>query len=305
MYNADNMEKIAYKFRPFELANALPFHDAMRLADRLLTHDYLYDPWRHYAIEFLYAIRDQFSNEWSSSWRYDAYLGNACAFASRYDERYKAYRHAMTKISPAPPELLVVLASCNSAPGKPPISEEEAVRILIEVAHKKPYKDVVRMLIKGCYRKFREEPKELEYWEKLYQNLEESNEDEKLPGMAPEFLKEEIQTDLSKLSPPPKKNKHKELIEIARKVFSSEEIPPSVRGIAVSLEGEKDEIVLWVYHIGKLDADTESLALMTYTRIAAHYLKDYSQENNRNFQVDPPKELPHHAEWIFLKNHTR
>jgi hypothetical protein len=292
------IERIAHGFRPFELANILPFRDAMRLADRLLTHNYMYDPWRHYAIEFLYAIRDRFLDEWSLSWRYDAYLGNACVFACRYDERYKACRQAMTKVSPAPPELLVALASCNSAPGKPPVSEEEALRILSEVAHKKPYKDVVRMLVRGCYERFREKPEELVYWEKLYQKLEESGEDEKLPGMTPEFLREDIKTDLSKLSPSPKKNMHKELFEIAKRVFSSEEIPSSVRGIAVGLEG--DEIVLWVYHAGKLDADTQSMSLMAYTRIAAYYLKDYSLENNRNIQIDPPEELPHHEEWVFL-----
>ena len=125
------------------------------------------------------------------------------------------------------------------------------------------------------------------------------NEEEKLPDMTPEFLENNIETDLSKLSPSPKKNRHKELFEIAKRVFSSEEIPPSVRGIAVGLEG--DEIILWVYHAGKLDADTDSMTLMAYTRIAAHYLKDYSQDNNRDFQIDPPKELPHHEEWVFLK----
>jgi hypothetical protein len=56
-----------------------------------------------------------------------------------------------------------------------------------------------------------------------------------------------------------------------------------------------------VYHTGKRDADTKSMALMAYTRIAAYYLKDYSQENNRDFQIAFSKELPHHGDWVFLK----
>jgi len=295
----NDIERIAYRFRPYELAKVLPFRDAMRLADRLLTHDYLYDPWRHYTIEFLYAIREQFPKEWATSWLFDAYLGNACVFSCRYDERYKAYRQAISKISPIPPELLVAFADCHSAPGKPPVSEEESIRILTEVAHKKPYKDVVRMLVRGCYKKFRKNPEELAYWEKIYPNLDESSEDEKLPDMAPEFLKEDIVTDLSKLPLPPVRDRNKELFEIARKVFSSEKIPPSVRGIAV--EWEKNEIVLWVYHTDKLDADAQSMAFMAYIRIAAYYMKDYSQENNKDFQVDPSKELPYHEDWVFLK----
>jgi hypothetical protein len=295
----DIIDRIAHSFRPFELAKVLPFYDAMRLADRLLTYDHLYDPWQHYAIELLYAIRDQYPKEWSLSWRYDAYLGNACVFARRYVERYKAYRQAMTKVSPTPPELLVALASCNSAPGKPPMSQQEAINILTKIAHKKPYKDVVRMLVRGCYKKLQENPKELAYWERLYQTLEEMNEEEKLPDMTPEFLEDNIETDLSKLTPPQPKDKHKELFEIAKRVFSSEEIPPSVRGIWVGWKG--DEIVLDVYHIGELDADTESMTLLAYTRIAAHYLKDYSQENNRNFQIDISSELPHHEGLVYLK----
>ena len=298
MNNNNILEKIAHSFRPSELANVLPFHDAMRLSYKLLTHDYLYDPWRHYAIELLYSIRNRFPDDWNLSWRNDAYLGNACVFASRYDERYKAYIQALTKVSPAPPELLVALASCNGAPGKPPVSDEEAFKILIKVAREKPYKDVVRMLNKGDYRQFRENPNELKSWEELYQNLD----DEKLPSMEPSFLNKEIETDLSTLLVPLTKNKQIELFEIAKKVFSSETIPSSVRGIAVEFEGEHEEIVLRVYHTNELDSDTESMALLAYTRIAAHYLKDYSYMNNRDVEVGSNEELPYHESWIFSRN---
>jgi hypothetical protein len=297
-----DIENVAHKFRPFELASILPFRDAMRLADRLLIHDYLYDPWRHYAIELLYSIKDQFSKEWGSSWRYDAYLGKACSFANRYDEKYEAYKQALTKISPAPPELLVALASCNSAPGIPPISDEETVKILTEVAHNTPYKDVVRMLVKGCYKKLRADPEELLYWEKLYQKLEESGNEENLPNMAPKFLDEDIKTDLSKLIPP-KKNKNDELLNIAKRVFSKNKIPSSVRGIAIEWEGE--EIVLWTYHTGELDSVIESMTFVAYIRIAAHYLKDYSEGNNKIIQIEASKNLPYHKNWVVLNNHGK
>lgn len=297
MYKND-IEIIAHSFRPAELAKILPFCDAMRLADRILTNNNLYDPWGHYAIELLYSIRDQYPKEWSLSWRFDAYLGDACVFACRYDERYRAYKQAMTKISPAPPELLVALASCNGAPGIPPVSEEEAIKILTEVAKKKPYKEVVRMLVRGCYTKFREHREDLAYWEKLYPTLDESGDLGKLPDMSPEFLREDIETDLSTLSPP-HVDRNKELFDIAERVLTSMEIPHSVRGIAV--EWKEDEIVLWVYHTGELDADTESMAFMAYSRIAAHYLKDYSMHNNRVVQIDLSKNLPYHEKWAFLK----
>ena len=47
---ARDVEIIAHKFRPFELAKVLPFRDAMRLAERIFLHDFFYDPWRHYLL---------------------------------------------------------------------------------------------------------------------------------------------------------------------------------------------------------------------------------------------------------------
>lgn len=292
-----HIERLAYQFRPYELAKVLPFQDALRFADRLLTIDPFYDPWRQYAIELLYSVREHYPKEWNASWRHDAYLGNLCAIAYRYNEKYAAYRQAMTKISPIPPELLVAFARCNSAPGTPLVSEEEALKILIEVVNKKPYKDVVRMIVKGGYKRFKYHPEELDYWEDLYKRLEESKQEEKLPEMSPNILNDEIKTDLSQLMSSPIKHKDEELFNIAKKVFSSVQIPFSVRGIVA--EWKADEIVLWIYHEGELDADTESLSLMAYTRIAAHYLKDYINDNSKTIQIED--DLPYHRYWIFLR----
>jgi hypothetical protein len=293
------IEIIAKQFRPHEIAKILPFQDGMRFADKLLTIDFFYDPWRHYAIELLYAIREHYSKEWNSSWHHDAYLGELCTLACRYDERYQAYQQALTKVSPAPPELLVAFASCSSAPGKPPVSRDEALKILIDVATKKPYKNVVRMIIKGCYKRFETHPQELIYWQNLYQWLDESKQDEGLPDMNPEFLNQDIKIDLSKIKSPLIKNKEEELSIIASKVFSTEKILDCIKGIAVAWE--EDETVLWIYYKGKLDADTESLSLMAHTRIAAYYLKEYIQDNNKIIQINNSDKLPYHKNWVFLR----
>ena len=298
-----HIERLALQFRPYELVNVLPFQDAMRFTNRLLAIDPSYDPLRQYAIELLYAIQKHYPSEWNTSWQHDAYLGDLCAFAYRYNEKYEAYRQAMTKVSPTPPELLVAFARCNSAPGTPPVSENESLKILIEVARKKPYKDVVRMIVKGCYERFNNHPEELRYWEDLYKHLEESKQDEKLPEMFPPFLSDEIKTDLSKIIQPPIKNRDEELFNIAKNVFSTEKIPFSVRGIAVAWE--ENEIILWIYHEGEFDADIESLNLMPYTRIAAHYLKDYIHDNSRLIQTENSDKLPYHKHWVFLRTNKR
>lgn len=89
---------------------------------------------------------------------------------------------------------------------------------------------------------------------------------------------------------------------MVKRFFSSLEIPSSVREIWVGWKG--GNIVLEVYHSVELDPETESMTLLAYTRIAAHYLKDYSQDYNRNFQLDIPIELSHHEQWVYLKNIT-
>lgn len=295
MINID-IENLAKKFRPYELANAISFQEGLKLADKLLTYDFFYDPWQHYAIELLYSIRDRFPIEWGSSWRYDAYLGDVCVLARRYQERFEAYQMAITKVSPIPPELLVALASCNSSPGKPPVSEEEALQILVGVAQKKPYIDVVRMIVKGCYNKLRENPSELIYWEKLYDKLEKANNHEELPDMAPKFIEGEIKIDISKLPDHQLINRNEELLKIAKMVISKEKIPSSIRGIAVEWKGE--EIILWIYFTGEDEAEVSSFSLAVYTRIAAYYLKDYSNENNKVVKVQ--QKLPFHKNWVLI-----
>ncbi|MBS0621387.1 MAG: hypothetical protein JSR80_00290 [Verrucomicrobia bacterium] len=288
------IDSVVYVYRPYDLALVLPFVDAMRVASRLNRYGVSYDPYRHYAVELLYGVRERFIKEWNQDWRHDIYLSIICFFANRYDERYRACQRALKKVSPPPPELLVQYASCSDVPGIPSVSREEAVNILQAVARKKPYHDVVRMLVRGCYDEFELPSKELRHWEKIFLKQEKSGKYENLPSLFPPILEGGIETDLSKLPPPPQRDRDEELFDIAKRVYFSEPIPPAVRGIVV--EWAADEIITWVYHAGDL-----AIELTPYERIAAYYLKDYSIDNDRGVRIDPPEELPHHKRWVYFK----
>ncbi len=224
----NQIERLASQFRPYELAKVLPFKDAMRLANKLLIHNHMNDPWRNYAIEFLYSIKMKFPEEWNSSWQNDAFLGNACSFACRFNEKYYAYKQAIDKTKSPPPELLVAYAGCNSSPGEPLVSEEEALQILIGIANEKPYKEVVRMIARGGYSDIKNSPEKLNYWENLYKKIEESKNTETLPEMKPDFLKEEIEMDLSQINNYPTKNRNDQLLEIGKKILDNEKIPREI-----------------------------------------------------------------------------
>ncbi|MBS0622228.1 MAG: hypothetical protein JSR80_04655 [Verrucomicrobia bacterium] len=205
----------------------------------------------------------------------------------------------MNKITPAPPALLVWYADCSNVPGIPPVSQKEAVAILQAVARKKPYHDVVRMLARGSYDEDELSIKERHYWEKVFRKQEKSGKYEELPSLIPSILEGDILTDLSKLPPPPQKDKNEELFDIAKRVYLGAVFSPAVRGISVEWEGDK--VVTSLYHQGELEGDADYMAFIAHIRIAAHYLKDYSMDNDRKIRVDPPQELPHHDRWVYLR----
>jgi hypothetical protein len=49
-----------------------------------------------------------------------------CEMSWLYDECYLCYKRAYDKLSTPPTELLLLLSDCDSAPGTPPITDEES-----------------------------------------------------------------------------------------------------------------------------------------------------------------------------------
>ena len=74
-------------------------------------------------------------------------LGYTYHILLKYDERYKAYKRAFDRASPPPPELLVAIARCCIAPGKPQITEEEAILLIKQAIKTTPYVEGIQLLI--------------------------------------------------------------------------------------------------------------------------------------------------------------
>jgi len=140
-------EDAASNCNPEDIAKRFSFKDSLRIAYRLMYNDAWNYDLHDYAVDLFYAIREHHSEEWNSSWEYDALLGLACDITShKHDERFLAYKAAYDKTANPPPSLLISLASCVICPGKKPLSYDQAISLLLQAIRLVPYNDGVCLL---------------------------------------------------------------------------------------------------------------------------------------------------------------
>ena len=165
------LKEYANSFEPSDLVNILEFDKSLEIALNMLNNEEWEDSLQKYGTAILEAMRNKNPEKWNSSWRYDALLGYAYDIILNYDERYIAYKRAFDKITPASPQLLIAIAGCCIAPGKPPISEEEAILLVNEAIQVTPYIEGIELL-KGLYKSIGNTEKQ-KFWEDvLNKNIE-------------------------------------------------------------------------------------------------------------------------------------
>lgn len=149
--DARDLYGLTADFSPQELARALAFGEALRLARALLYNDDWNEALQEYSFELLEAVRALHPAEWNSDWRHDAFLGQTADVALRYEARYAAFRRAFEAAETPSAELRVSLARCIFAPGGAPISEDEAIGLLEQALAERPLARAAEML-EGIYR---------------------------------------------------------------------------------------------------------------------------------------------------------
>ena len=108
-------------------------------------------------------MRFQYPALWNSTWKNDALLGSAYNIILEYDKRCQSYKRAFEKANPPSPQLLIALARCSIAPGKPPISEQEAIELVKQAIKTDQYIEGIELLV-GLYKSI-ENAEEKKYWE--------------------------------------------------------------------------------------------------------------------------------------------
>lgn len=162
---------LIYKsYTTYQIVEELSFEESMRLAYQMLINKEGDDDLMNFAVDLLQSIRKKHPRSWELDWKNDLFLGDACHITMRYDERYEAYKRASLKFNSVPPNLLVSLARCYSAPGIPPISIDEAESLIRAALEKEKSIEAVTLIRGICKSMKREE--EFSYWNKILQELE-------------------------------------------------------------------------------------------------------------------------------------
>ena len=167
----------------------MTFRGAVKLAYQLMFNENWDDNLHNYAARLLEFLRKNYSQDWNSSWQYDAFLGQAYDFTLLYDERYAAYKRAMGKAIQPPPALLIALIRCRHAPGIPPISMCEAMTLIKGAL--KEY--CTAEAIAKSPSLFSTEEQEYEYWVDVFVSMYRPNLDSSC--IDPPFVREEINED--------------------------------------------------------------------------------------------------------------
>lgn len=125
----ENWKELIY-YTPSKIVRALSYEEAFKTAYYTFLSDWRDDNLQSLSMKLLFAIKEIYSDKWNEDWKNEVFLGDICEFNCQYDDRYDAYFRAYNKASQPTASLLMRLAECNSCPGVPPVSKEEAKELL-------------------------------------------------------------------------------------------------------------------------------------------------------------------------------
>ena len=164
--------QIVDKFTANELCSLLSYESNMTLAYDLFFKNLENFEIQDFAVRLFFSISENF-REWNSEWKTDAFLGNLCSITWKYDAMYELYKKAYEKCDDPPDSLLLLLAGCNSVPGSPPITDQEAEEYLNEAVKKRETYEAAIMM-RGLAKDKGFKDQEL-YWNNKCLELEEKN----------------------------------------------------------------------------------------------------------------------------------
>lgn len=185
MFAQKNWDNIISTYTIQEICLSLNFKDSMHLVKHLFYDDIQDDEKQQFAFKLALAMKYHFINDWETDWKNDIFLGGMYAMLCFYDERYLCYKKAYDKLKDPPAELLLLLSDCNNAPGKPPITDEEAFSYLKKALEKKMTCEAA--FIMRNINKLKGNKSETEYWDQIYKKLE--REDIHSEQIIPDILK--------------------------------------------------------------------------------------------------------------------
>lgn len=164
---------LASMFSVSNICHVLSYKECMALAYDLFFKNLYNDGLQDFAIKLFVAVSKDYPAEWDGDWKNDVFLGKLCSITWKYDEMYKSYKKAYDRLIDPPDSLLLLLASCNSTPGTPPISNQESERYLKRAIQKKITYEAAIMMRGLAIDKIAKDQEE--YWSHMCEELEKQN----------------------------------------------------------------------------------------------------------------------------------
>ena len=171
--SSGNLDLLISKYTPEDVCACMTYKEAMIFANNLFYNNLHNDDIQDFAINLVFEIKRQYNDSWELDWKNDIFLGHLCLLTWRYEEAYNCYKNAYDKLKNPPDSLLLLLAGCNSAPGVPPINDQEAEKYL-ELAIKQKVTYEAATMMRELYRQ--KPDKELEkHWNDICEDLKKKN----------------------------------------------------------------------------------------------------------------------------------
>ncbi len=169
MIAQEDWNSIIKNFSYHELCSLLNFNEAMHLVKHLAYDDFGNSDHQQFALNFILEVTNHFKLEWEKDWKHEVFLGDLYSFMCLYDEQYLCYKKAYDQLEDPPATLLFFLSTCNSAPGTPPITDEEAESYLRRALSKKLTYEIALSMRSLC--KDKGDTIQADNWDQQYNKL--------------------------------------------------------------------------------------------------------------------------------------
>jgi len=170
LISQNNWDLLIEKFQVVDVCKLITFEEAMHLVEHLFYDDIRDDVKQQFALKLVFEIEKHFKKEWEEDWKNDVFLGQLCSVLWLYDERYFFYKRAYNRLKDPPEALLLLLSSCNNAPGTPPITDEQSESYLLKaIQNKVTYESASKM--KNLFERKGDKAKAA-YWMQISKKLE-------------------------------------------------------------------------------------------------------------------------------------
>jgi hypothetical protein len=170
---SENFLEAEKKWPPERIVSILDYKSAMLLAKDLYVNGVFKSLMEEFSVSLFFAIREKFLSDWDKDWKNDVFLGQLCRNTWRDEDGYVCYKRAYDKLDDPPHALLLLLAGCNSMPGTPCLTKEEAFEFLQHAIKKKVTYEAALMMRGFCHD--REDKEQEKYWNQMVDKLEKEN----------------------------------------------------------------------------------------------------------------------------------